>query len=333
MPFTLRERDYLRESDLSKEEFNELLDLAARLRSARNSESEIPQLAGKRIALLFEKPSTRTRVAFEVAAGEQGAQTTFLDAAATHISSRETIKDTARVLERLYDAIQYRGYEQKRLDELARYSCVPVWNGMTNEYHPTQMLADALTIRDHSGVSFSEIAIAYIGNGHNNIANSILMVGALLGMDVRIVCPRQLAPDDTVTEEAGRIGSRSNARVHITSDIDEGLRGAEFVYTDSWLSIHESRDGWRRRLELLRPYRLSAELLQRTRISDTRVLHCLPAYYSTENPVVSEINKKYGDFALEITEEVFESDRCIAFDQAENRMHTIKALMVATLAS
>jgi ornithine carbamoyltransferase len=268
-----------------------------------------------------------------VAAREQGAQTTFLDAAATHISSRETIKDTARVLGRLYDAIQYRGHEQKRIDELAHYSCVPVWNGMTNEYHPTQMLADALTIRDHSGVSFSDIVIAYVGNGHNNIANSILMAGALLGMDVRIVCPKQLAPDSAVSKEAAQIASRSSARVHITSDIDGGLRGAEFIYTDSWLSMHESHDEWRRRLDLLRPYRLTAELLQRTRKSDTRVLHCLPAYYSTENPLVSEINKKYGDLALEITEEVFESDRCVAFDQAENRMHTIKALMVATLAS
>jgi ornithine carbamoyltransferase len=333
MQFTLRARDYLRESDLSQQEFNDLLDLADGLRSARNSGSEMPQLLGRNIALLFEKPSTRTRIAFEVAAREQGAQTTFLDTAATHISSRETIKDTARILDRLYDAIQYRGYAQKRLDELAHYSQVPVWNGMTDEYHPTQMLADALTIRDHSGMPFSGIAIAYIGNGRNNIANSILVTGALLGMDVRIICPSELAPDEAITKEALEIASGSGARVGITSDIRGGLYGADFIYTDSWLSMHESHDEWRRRLGLLRPYQLTSELLGRTGKSDTRVLHCLPAYYSTENPVVSAVHAEYGDLALEITEDVFESGQCIAFDQAENRMHTIKALMVATLAS
>jgi len=316
MTVELHGRSFLKEVDFTKEEFTYLVDLAAQLREAKRSGSEAQRLVGRNIALIFEKTSTRTRSAFEVGAHDQGAHVTFLGPEESQLGHKESMKDTARVLGRMFDGIEYRGFAQDNIEILARYAGVPVWNGLTDEWHPTQMLADVLTMRDHSARPFEEVAYCYLGDARNNTANSLLVTGALLGADVRLAAPEALT---------------SGARLMLTTDQHEAVAGVDFLYTDVWLSMGEPEEKWAERIELLLPYQVNAELLKATGNPSVKVLHCLPALHNRETEVGETIFEKYGLGALEVTQEVFESDASIVFDQAENRLHTIKAVMVATL--
>jgi ornithine carbamoyltransferase len=332
MVIDLSGRHFLKELDFTPEEFRHLVELAADLKSARKTGTEVRRLRGKNIALIFEKTSTRTRCAFEVAAADQGARTTFLDPSGSQIGHKESVKDTARVLGRMYDGIEYRGHGQQVVEELAAYAGVPVWNGLTDEWHPTQMLADVLTMSERSAKPLGEIGYAYLGDARSNMGNSLLVTGALLGMDVRIVAPRQLWPDDAVVAEARRLAEGSGARVALTEDIAGGVRGADYVYTDVWVSLGEPKEVWDERIALLGPYAVTKEVLDATGNPDVRFMHCLPAFHDLGTAVGRGIHQRHGLSCLEVTDEVFESDRSVVFDQAENRMHTIKAIMVATLA-
>ncbi|MFD0690477.1 ornithine carbamoyltransferase [Actinomadura fibrosa] len=332
MAFNLRGRSLLRELDLSPEEFRHLLDLAAALKAAKYGGTERPALAGRDIALIFEKPSTRTRCAFETAAHDQGAHTTYLDPGGSQIGRKESMKDTARVLGRMFDGIEYRGSGQRSVEELARYSGVPVWNGLTDQWHPTQMLADMLTMREHAGKPLHEVRYAYLGDARSNMGNSYLVTGALLGMDVRIVAPRALWPDeDTVIKPAREIATRTGARITIREDVAPGVRDADFVLTDVWVSMGEPAEMWDERIGMLMPYQVNASVLEATGNPRVRFMHCLPALHDRGTAVGEEIHRRTGLDALEVTDEVFESDASLVFDEAENRMHTIKALLVATL--
>ncbi|MGN6751494.1 MAG: ornithine carbamoyltransferase [Intrasporangium sp.] len=324
-------RSYLKETDVSAEEFRSLLDLAAQLKAAKREGREERRLTGKNIALLFEKTSTRTRAAFEVAAADQGASTTYLDPAGSQMGHKESIKDTARVLGRLYDGIEYRGNGQEVVETLAAWAGVPVWNGLTNEWHPTQSLCDVLTMREHSTKPDQEISYAFVGDARYNMGNSLLTVGAMLGMDVRIVAPRSLWPDGSVIAQAKRYAAQLGSRVTVTEDVDEGVRGADFVHTDVWVSMGEATDVWADRIELLTPYQINGDLLARTGNPAVKFMHCLPAFHDLDTTVGQAIHDQFGLKELEVTDDVFESPASIVFDQAENRMHTIKALLVATL--
>ncbi|GAA2180564.1 ornithine carbamoyltransferase [Brooklawnia cerclae] len=324
-------RSFLKEHDFSADEWEYLLDLSADLKAAKRERREEQRLVGRNIALIFEKTSTRTRCAFEVAAHDQGAHTTYLDPSGSQLGHKESVADTARVLGRMFDGIEYRGFEQTRVEELAARSGVPVWNGLTNEWHPTQMLADQLTIREHLGRPLSEVSIAYLGDARYNIGNSILVSGALMGMDVRVVAPAELQPSSDVVAQAERLASGSGASITITEDVDAGVRGADVVYTDIWVSMGEPKDVWDTRIDLLRPYQVNADLLSRTGKPDTKVMHCLPSYHDLGTAIGRQIHELTGLEGLEITDEVFEANADIIFDEAENRMHTIKAVMVATL--
>lgn len=325
-------RHLLRELDLTADEFRELLRLAAELKAAKRRGAEVRRLTGKHIALLFEKNSTRTRCAFEVAAADQGATTTYLDPAGSHLGYKESAKDTARVLGRMFDAIQFRGSAQRTVEELAEHAGVPVYNGLTDDWHPTQLLADVLTMTEHCAKPLPEIAYAYLGDARNNMGNSYLATGALLGMDVRIVAPRQLWPKDAVVAEARAVAERSGARLTLTEDVDEGVAGADFVATDVWVSLGEPTEVWDERIALLRPYAVTTDVLRATGNENVRFLHCLPAFHDLGTQVAREIHDRYGLTSLEVTDEVFESRHSVVFDEAENRLHTIKALLVATLA-
>lgn len=329
---TLLGRSYLKETDLSAEEFRSLLDLAALLKAAKRQGREERRLTGKNIALLFEKTSTRTRAAFEVAAADQGASTTYLDPAGSQMGHKESIKDTARVLGRLYDGIEYRGNGQSVVETLGAWAGVPVWNGLTNEWHPTQSLCDVLTMREHSRKPDREISYAFVGDARYNMGNSLLTVGAMLGMDVRIVAPRSLWPAGDVIAQAKRYAAELGSRVTVTEDVGEGVRGADFVHTDVWVSMGEAPEVWAERIALLRPYQINADLLAATGNPEVRFMHCLPAFHDLETTVGQSIHEQFGLEELEVTDDVFESPASIVFDQAENRMHTIKALLVATLA-
>jgi ornithine carbamoyltransferase len=331
MTVELHGRSFLKEVDFTKEEFTYLVDLAAQLREAKRSGSEAQRLVGRNIALIFEKTSTRTRSAFEVGAHDQGAHVTFLGPEESQLGHKESMKDTARVLGRMFDGIEYRGFAQDNIEILARYAGVPVWNGLTDEWHPTQMLADVLTMRDHSARPFEEVAYCYLGDARNNTANSLLVTGALLGADVRLAAPEALLPTTEVREIAERLATTSGARLMLTTDQHEAVAGVDFLYTDVWLSMGEPEEKWAERIELLLPYQVNAELLKATGNPSVKVLHCLPALHNRETEVGETIFEKYGLGALEVTQEVFESDASIVFDQAENRLHTIKAVMVATL--
>ncbi len=329
---SLRGRDFLREADFTVEELTALLDLAAQLKRERAEAAEVQRLRGKAIALVFEKASTRTRSAFEVAAFHQGALATTLDPASSHIGSKETAADTARVLDRMYDAIQYRGYAQSTVEELAAHSSVPVYNGLTDEWHPTQMLADFLTMREHSGKPFSDTAYAYLGDARSNMGNSMLVMGAIMGCDVRICAPRELWPEEEVQQIAGERAAESGAQLVITEDPGEALPGADFVETDVWVSLGEPADVWEERISLLRPYRVDATTLELTGNPRVKFLHCLPAFHDARTEVGSRVATETGLVdGLEVAHEVFESPASVVFDEAENRLHTIKALMVATL--
>ncbi len=331
MAFTLRHRNFLKELDFTPREWRFLLGLAADLKAAKYSGTEQPRLHGRNIALLFEKTSTRTRCAFEVAAHDQGAHVTYLDPAGSQLGHKESVRDTARVLGRMFDGIQYRGAAQETVELLGRHAGVPVWNGLTDDWHPTQTLCDMLTMREHSTKPDREISFAYLGDARFNMGNSLLVAGALMGMDVRIVAPRELWNADGVVAAARDLADRTGARITHTEDVAAGVAGADFVHTDVWVSMGESKEVWDTRIAQLRDYQVNTEVLERTGNPDVKFMHCLPAYHGRDTAVGKEIFQKTGMEALEVTDEVFESEASIVFDQAENRMHTIKAVLVATL--
>jgi ornithine carbamoyltransferase len=328
----LRGRNFLTLADYSREELTYLLDLAADLKLAKWQRREHRRLAGKQIALIFEKDSTRTRCAFEVAAHDQGAHVTYLGPGGSHMGHKETVKDTARVLGRMYDAIEYRGFGEAVADELAAWAGVPVYNGLTDEWHPTQILADFLTLREHIAQPLENMSLAYLGDARFNMADSYLVGGAKLGMDIRIASPRSLWPSDSFVDLARSIARESGARIMITEDVAEAVRGCDAIATDVWVSMGEPEEVWAERIELLLPYQVNAATMALTGNPDVKVLHCLPAFHTAGTVVSKGIFERYGLEALEVTDEVFESPASIVFDEAENRMHTIKAVLVATLA-
>ena len=331
MAFNLNNRHFLTLRDFTPGEITFLLKLSADLKAAKYAGTEVPQLCGKEIALIFEKDSTRTRVGFEVAAFDQGAHVTYLGPSGNHLGHKESVKDTARVLGRVYDAIEYRGFGQSVVEELARYAGVPVYNGLTDAFHPTQVLADFLTMQEHAEKPLREIAYVFIGDAANNMGDSLLIGGAKMGMDVRLCAPRSCWPSADTCQQAEQIASTTGARIMITDDIDSAVTGVDFVYTDVWVSMGEPEEKWAERIELLLPYQVNTELMARTGNPRVRFMHCLPAFHNTETVIGREIEQKFGITAMEVTEEVFESPASIVFDQAENRMHTIKAVLVATL--
>jgi ornithine carbamoyltransferase len=310
-----------------------LLKLSADLKAAKYSGYERPRLVGKNIALIFEKASTRTRCAFEVAAYDQGAHVTYLGPEGSQIGHKESMKDTARVLGRMYDGIEYRGFAQETVETLAQYAGVPVWNGLTNEFHPTQILADMLTMIEHATKPAEQIAYCYMGDARFNMGNSLLVGGCKLGMDVRICAPRGLWPNDDLIATARAVAEETGARLTLTEDVDEGVRGVDYIHTDVWVSMGEPDSVWQERIDLLRPYQVNAQAMQRSGNPAVKFMHCLPAFHNRETKVGEGVYQKFGLDGLEVTEEVFESPASIVFDQAENRMHTIKAVMVATLGS
>jgi ornithine carbamoyltransferase len=327
----LRGKHLLKLADFSPDEITYLIELAAELKAAKKEGREEQKLVGKEIALIFEKDSTRTRCAFEVAAYDQGAHVTFIGPSGSHMGHKETVKDTARVLGRMYDAIEYRGFGQDVAEELAEWGGVPIYNGLTDEWHPTQMLADFLTFREHLDKPLNEVVFCYLGDARFNMADSYLIAGAKLGMDVRIASPKSLWPRDEIVELARSIASGTGAQITITDDVDEAVRGADFLLTDVWVSMGEPDEVWAERIELLKPYQVNAETMAKTGNPDVKFMHCLPAFHNTETQVGKEIFEKFGMDSLEVTEEVFESPASLVFDEAENRLHTIKAVMVATL--
>jgi len=331
MPVNLKNRSFLEMSDFSREEIRFLLDLSRDLKRAKYAGNEIRRLAGKNLCLIFEKTSTRTRCAFEVAAYDQGAHVTFIGPSGSHMGHKETVKDTARVLGRMYDAIEYRGFAEGTADELAKHAGVPVYNGLTDEWHPTQILADFLTMREHLAKPLSEMTFCYLGDARFNMADTYLIGGAKLGMDVRIASPASLWPSDEFVTPAHQEAASSGGRVTITEDVEEAVRGADFLVTDVWVSMGEADDVWAARIKLLTPYQINRRTMELTGNPDVRFMHCLPAFHNSDTQVGKEIAEKFGMDALEVTEEVFESPASIVFDEAENRMHTIKAVMVATL--
>ncbi|MET7700056.1 MULTISPECIES: ornithine carbamoyltransferase [unclassified Streptomyces] len=334
VPTALAGRHFLKELDFTEEEFRGLVALAAELKAAKKAGTETQYLRGKNIALIFEKTSTRTRCAFEVAAADQGASTTYLDPSGSQIGHKESIKDTARVLGRMFDAIEYRGDSQAGVEELAAYAGVPVYNGLTDDWHPTQMLADVLTMTEHSKKDLYNdgFVFAYLGDARFNMGNSYLITGALLGMDVRIVAPRAYWPSDDVVARARKLAEGSGAVVTLTEDVAEGVRDADFVATDIWVSMGEPKEVWDERIAALAPYAVTMDVLRATGNPDVKFLHCLPAFHDLGTKVGREIHETHGLDSLEVTDEVFESAYSVVFDEAENRLHTIKAIMVATLA-
>ena len=334
MAFNLKNRHLLSLVHHSEREIKYLLDLSRDLKRAKYAGTEQPKLQGKNIALIFEKTSTRTRCAFEVAAYDQGARVTYIDPNSSQIGHKESMKDTARVLGRMYDAIEYRGFKQTIVQELADYAGVPVFNGLTDEFHPTQMLADVLTMIENCDKPLSEISYVYIGDARNNMGNSLLLIGAKLGMDVRICGPKALLPDAELVELCEGFAKQSGARITVTDDIDKAVNGVDFVHTDVWVSMGEPLETWGDRIQLLLPYQVTPELMKRTGNPKVKFMHCLPAFHNSETKVGRQIAEKYPALAngIEVTEDVFESPMNIAFEQAENRMHTIKAVMVASLA-
>ncbi|WP_031088586.1 ornithine carbamoyltransferase [Streptomyces sp. NRRL WC-3549] len=325
-------RHFVKELDFTAEEFRGLLALAAELKAAKKAGREVRRLRGKNIALIFEKTSTRTRCAFEVAAADQGASTTYLDPSGSQMGHKESVRDTARVLGRMFDGIEYRGDSQQVVEELAAYGGVPVFNGLTDDWHPTQMLADVLTMTEHCEKPLEETAYAYLGDARFNMGNSYLVTGALLGMDVRIVAPAAYWPAQEVVDRAHELAAASGARVTLTEDIAEGVRGADFVATDVWVSMGEPKEVWSERIAALAPYAVTMDVLRATGNDAVKFLHCLPAFHDLGTRVAREIHDQHGLEELEVTDEVFESAHSVVFDEAENRMHTIKAVLVATLA-
>jgi len=333
MSFNLRNRSFLKLIDFSKRDLTYILDLARDLKRAKYAGNEVQLLRGKNIALIFEKPSTRTRCAFEVAAYDQGANVTYLDPAGSHMGKKESVKDTARVLGRMYDAIEYRGSSQHIVEELAEYSGVPVFNGLTDEFHPTQMCADIMTMREFMPQPWHDFCYAYVGDARSNMGQSLMIAGCLMGMDVRIGAPRSLWPNDDLLEYARGLEKLNKGKLTLTEDPVEAVKGAQFIHTDVWVSMGEPKEVWQDRIKLLKSYQVNVELMAASGNSRVRFMHCLPAFHNLETEVGREIKEKFSLDAMEVTEEVFESPAGIQFEQAENRVHSIKALLVATLGS
>ena len=331
MSLNLRNRSLLTVQDYTQREFRYLLDLARDLKRAKYARTEQEHLKGKEIVLIFEKTSTRTRCAFEVACHDQGAHVTYLDPSGSQIGHKESVKDTARVLGRMFDAIEFRGFSQEAVEDLAKYAGVPVYNGLTDEYHPTQMLADVMTMREYSDRPVHEIKYAYVGDTRSNMGHSLMIVGCLMGMDVRICGPKALWPADDYVKTARELEKKYGAKLTITEDLGLAVEGVDFVHTDVWVSMGEAKDVWAERIKLLKPYQVNAKLLKMTKNPRVKFMHCLPAYHNLETKVGRDIHEHFGLTAMEVTEDVFESEVNIAFEQAENRLHTIKAILVATL--
>ncbi|MCG9684959.1 ornithine carbamoyltransferase [Vibrio sp. Isolate23] len=334
MAFNLRNRNFLKLLDFTPKEIQFLLDLSADLKKAKYAGTEQKKLVGKNIALIFEKASTRTRCAFEVAAFDQGAQVSYIGPSGSQIGQKESMKDTARVLGRMYDGIEYRGFGQEIVEELGQYAGVPVWNGLTDEFHPTQILADFLTMLEHGrGKPLHEIKFAYLGDARNNMGNSLLVGAAKMGMDIRLVAPKAFWPEEELVANCQLIALQTAAKITLTESVDEGVKDCDFLYTDVWVSMGEAPEAWDERVAQMKPYQVNMDTLDKTGNPQVKFMHCLPAFHNDETTIGKEVADKYGMNGLEVTEEVFESDHSIVFDEAENRMHTIKAVMVATLGS
>ncbi len=333
MGYNLRNRNYLKLLDFSPREIRYLLDLARDLKRAKYGGYEQQRMKGKNIAVIFEKTSTRTRVAFEVAAYDQGAHVTYLGPSGTQIGHKESMKDTARVLGRIFDGIEYRGFGQDIVEELAQFAGVPVWNGLTDQFHPTQILADFLTMQEHSDKPLHDISYCYFGDARNNMGDSLMVGGAKMGMDVRLCGPKHLWPDPELVKESKAVAKETGGKVTLTDDPAVGAKGVDFLYTDVWVSMGEAETAWAERIKLLKPYQVNAALVKKTGNPKVKFMHCLPAFHDRNTEMGEEIFEKYGLEGLEVTNDVFESERSIVWDQAENRMHTIKAIMVATIGS
>ncbi|MDY0296304.1 MAG: ornithine carbamoyltransferase [Acidobacteriota bacterium] len=331
MAVNLRNRHFLKLLDFTPGEITFLLDLSDALKTAKYTGTEQPRLTGKQIALIFEKSSTRTRCAFEVAARDQGAFVTYLGPSGSQIGHKESMKDTARVLGRMYDGIEYRGFGQEIVEELARHAGVPVWNGLTNEFHPTQVLADFMTMREHARRDLREVTFCYLGDARFNMGNSLLVGGAKMGMDVRLAAPKAFQPDPNLVADCRAIAEDTGARITITDNVDQAVKGADFLYSDVWVSMGEPESVWQERIAALKPFQVNRDVMEKTGKPDACFMHCLPAFHNRDTKVGEEIFQKYGLDGMEVTEEVFESPASIVFDEAENRLHTIKAVMVATL--
>jgi len=329
--FNLRNRNFVKLLDFSPEEIGFLLDLSRDLKKAKYAGVEQKRLAGKNIALIFEKASTRTRCAFEVAALDQGAHVTYLGPSGSQMGAKESMKDTARVLGRMYDGIEYRGFGQEMVEELAAFAGVPVWNGLTTEYHPTQILADFLTMTEYSDKPLSQVSFAYMGDARNNMGNSLMIGAAKMGMDFRSVAPKSVQPGKALVAEAKKIAKETGAKITVTDDLAKGVKGCDFLYTDVWVSMGEADEVWKKRIELLTPYQVNAAAMKKTGNPAVKFLHCLPAFHNRETTVGEEMFQKFGIPSMEVSEDVFESPASVVWDQAENRLHTIKAVMVATL--
>ncbi|MCD6347806.1 MAG: ornithine carbamoyltransferase [Bacteroidales bacterium] len=329
--FNLRNRSFVKLLDFTPKEIEFLIDLSLDLKAAKYGGYEKPRLKGKNIALIFEKASTRTRCAFEVAAFDQGAHVTYLGPSGSQIGYKESMKDTARVLGRMYDGIEYRGFAQTTVEELATFSNVPVWNGLTNEFHPTQVLADFMTMIEHANAPLDEISFCYLGDARNNMGNSLLVGAAKMGMDVRIAAPKKVQPSDELIKQCQEIAKSTGADIMITENVQQAVEDCDFLYTDVWVSMGEKEEVWKERISLLKPYQINNEVIEMTGNPEVKFLHCLPSFHNRETVLGEDIYQKYGMNGLEVTEDVFESDHSIVFDEAENRLHTIKAVMVATL--
>jgi ornithine carbamoyltransferase len=331
MGYNLRQRNFLKLLDFTPGEIRYLLDLAADLKAAKRGGYEQPRLKGRNVALIFEKTSTRTRTAFEVAAYDQGANVTYLEPSGSQIGHKESMKDTARVLGRIYDGIEYRGFSQENVEILGRYAGVPVWNGLTDEFHPTQVLADVLTMTEHSDKPLEQIAYCYLGDARNNMGNSLMVGGCKLGMDVRLCAPQHLWPREDLVETCRAVAAETGARLSLTESVAEGVKGVDFLHTDVWVSMGEDKSVWEERVKLLRPYQINMDVVRQTSNPKVRFMHCLPSFHNRETRIGEEMYQLFGLDGMEVTDEVFESEYSIVFDQAENRMHTIKAVMVATM--
>ena len=331
MSTNFKNKSFLKLIDFTPKEIRYLLNLSKKLKVEKKKGKEKKKLKGKNIALIFEKTSTRTRCAFEVAAFDQGANVTYLGPTGSQIGHKESMKDTARVLGRMYDGIEYRGFGQKIVEELAKFSCVPVWNGLTDEFHPTQVLADLLTMEEYSKKKLSKISFCYLGDARNNMGNSLMVGGAKMGMDVRLCAPKENWPDENLVKKCKSIAKETGAKITLTEKVEDGVKGTDFLYTDVWLSLGEPAEKWEERIKLMKPYQVNMNVIKLTGNSGVKFLHCLPAFHNRETKVGEEIYQKYGLNGMEVTDDVFESKHSIVFDQAENRLHTIKAVMVATL--
>jgi len=331
MAFNIKNRNFLKLLDFTPKEIKFMLDMAADLKKAKYSGTEQPKLKGKNIALIFEKASTRTRCAFQTAAYDQGAHITYLGPTGSQIGKKESMKDTARVLGRMYDGIEYRGFGQEIVEELGKYAGVPVWNGLTTEFHPTQILADFLTMMEHSDKPLHQVSFAYCGDARNNMGNSLMVGAAKMGMDFRAVAPKAMWPEEELVKTCKEIAKETGASITLTKDVEEGVKGVDFLYTDVWVSMGEPDEVWEERIKLMLPYQVNMDMVKKTGNPNVKFLHCLPAFHNRETIIGEEIYQKFGVEAMEVTDEVFESEHSVVFDEAENRLHTIKAVMVATL--